>query len=204
MRSSDDNLPPGGPAEDAGAGTETPGAYQGEGYVEAPLSVEDAEARLRDFAALSDSEASFAGPDDESVISRRRDSRRGRHHEDRVDPHDEHYYGDYTRPRSPVWRWIVRIAVPVVFLGGVIAIVLVVLNSGILAGDTAVSPSPSVSASGGTVVKVTVYKVRKGDTLSQIAVRFGVSVDAILEANPTIDINNLSVGTKLKIPPPQQ
>jgi LysM repeat protein len=204
MRSSDDNRPPDGPADGAGAGNETPDAYLGEGYVEPPLSVEDAEARLRDFAALSDSEASFAGPEDELRRSPGRDSRRARGDEHRSEPRDEHYYGDYTRPRSSVWRWIVRIAVPIVFLAGVIAIVMVVLNSGILGGDTAASPSPSASPSKGTVVTVTIYKVKKGDTLSQIAVRFGVSVDRILEANPTIDINSLTVGTKLKIPPPQQ
>jgi LysM repeat protein len=99
----------------------------------------------------------------------------------------------------------VRIAVPIVFLGGVIAIVLVVLNSGVLDGTgAAVSPSPSVSPSkSATVVTVTVYKIKKGDTLSQIAERFGTTVDKILEANPTIDINSLSVGLKLKIPPPE-
>jgi membrane-bound lytic murein transglycosylase D len=68
----------------------------------------------------------------------------------------------------------------------------------------AVSPSPSISPSkSATVVTVRVYKIKKGDTLSQIAERFGTTVDKILEANPTIDINSLSVGLKVKIPPPE-
>jgi LysM repeat protein len=206
MSSSDENLPPDGPFEGAGADGDEPGPYQDEGYAEAPLSLEDAEARLRDFAALSDSEASFAGPDDETRRLGRREHRRGRREsrDERIaELHNEHYYGDYSHPTS-VWRWLIRIAVPVVFLGGVIALVVVVLNSGILGGEAAVSPSPSASVSNPSpAATLIVYKVKKGDTLSQIAERFGTTVDKILEANPTIDINNLSVGTKLKIPTQQ-
>ena len=47
------------------------------------------------------------------------------------------------------------------------------------------------------------YVVREGDTLSEIAARFGVSEQAILEANPLSDPNRLLVGQELIIPPAQ-
>ena len=47
------------------------------------------------------------------------------------------------------------------------------------------------------------YVVREGDTLSGIAARFGVSEEAIREANPLSDPNRLLVGQELIIPAPQ-
>jgi LysM repeat protein len=47
------------------------------------------------------------------------------------------------------------------------------------------------------------YVVREGDTLSGIAARFGVSENAILEANPLSDPDRLLVGQELVIPPAQ-
>ena len=44
------------------------------------------------------------------------------------------------------------------------------------------------------------YVVREGDTLSGIAARFGVSEQAILDANPRSDPNRLLVGEELMIP----
>jgi LysM repeat protein len=96
---------------------------------------------------------------------------------------------------------VVRIVAPLAFIGVVVALVLVVMNSGILNGDEPiVSPSPTVSPSDPAAVGERTYKVKKNDTLSQIAERFGTSVDKILEANPKINLNNLRVGQKLKIP----
>lgn len=45
------------------------------------------------------------------------------------------------------------------------------------------------------------YVVRDGDTLSGIAVQFGVSEDAILEENPLSNRDRLLVGQELVIPP---
>ncbi|MGC9598889.1 MAG: M23 family metallopeptidase [Minisyncoccia bacterium] len=45
------------------------------------------------------------------------------------------------------------------------------------------------------------YVVQKGDTLSQIASNFGISVDTIVSANPDVRAAALAVGTKLKILP---
>jgi LysM repeat protein len=44
------------------------------------------------------------------------------------------------------------------------------------------------------------YQVKSGDTLSGIADKFGVKLDALLAANPEVNANAMSVGTTLKIP----
>ena len=44
------------------------------------------------------------------------------------------------------------------------------------------------------------YDVQAGDTLSEIAERFGVSLDALVVANPDISPNSMSIGTTLNIP----
>ena len=44
------------------------------------------------------------------------------------------------------------------------------------------------------------YTVQKGDTISSIAVKFGVSMDDLQAANPEISPNAMSVGQVLKIP----
>lgn len=45
-----------------------------------------------------------------------------------------------------------------------------------------------------------VYVVQSGDTFYSIAVKFGVSVDAITAANPSINPNALSIGAEVVIP----
>ncbi len=46
------------------------------------------------------------------------------------------------------------------------------------------------------------YVVQSGDTLGQIAVRYGVNLNSIVEANQLSDPNQLEVGQVLLIPPP--
>jgi len=46
------------------------------------------------------------------------------------------------------------------------------------------------------------YAVQAGDTLGQIASRYGVGVDQIAQANSLVDVNVLAVGQSLNIPPP--
>ncbi len=45
-----------------------------------------------------------------------------------------------------------------------------------------------------------VYIVQKGDTLTQIAIRFGITVDELIQANNITDANSISVGDSLVIP----
>jgi LysM repeat protein len=46
------------------------------------------------------------------------------------------------------------------------------------------------------------YVVQSGDLLSAIAERCGVSVEAIVAINPTVDPNNIQIGQTILIPPP--
>ncbi len=45
-----------------------------------------------------------------------------------------------------------------------------------------------------------VYIIQPGDTLSSIAARFNVSLDALIAANPAVNPNNLAIGQELLIP----
>jgi len=45
-----------------------------------------------------------------------------------------------------------------------------------------------------------VYTIASGDTLSQIAEKFGVSLDALISENPSVNPSALPVGQTLKIP----
>lgn len=57
------------------------------------------------------------------------------------------------------------------------------------------TPTPTPSCPGGTL-----YTVVSGDTLSAIAARYGVSLRAIINANPGIDPDVISVGQQICIP----
>ena len=66
-----------------------------------------------------------------------------------------------------------------------------------LARPTVTAPKPAAPAPSRAE---TVYVVKSGDTLSEIAQKHGVKTAAILEANGLKDANKLSIGQKLKIP----
>jgi LysM repeat protein len=101
-----------------------------------------------------------------------------------------------------------------------IAALLIFLAPSFFAGGGTASPTPSASrtpgataaASGSPVATVTpappsgqeptVYTVVANDTVSGIAAKFGVTVEALLAANPQIkDPNQIAVGDKITIPP---
>lgn len=46
------------------------------------------------------------------------------------------------------------------------------------------------------------YEVQAGDTMGSIATEFGLTIDALLEANNLDDPNRLEAGTMLRIPGP--
>lgn len=50
--------------------------------------------------------------------------------------------------------------------------------------------------------QATEYSVLKGDTLSGIASKFGVTLKALQEANPGIEPTRLQIGQKIQVPPP--
>ena len=81
---------------------------------------------------------------------------------------------------------------------------------GIGGGGSASSASPSGSRPAATrsaaptieaAPTPVVYVIKKGDTLSKVANKFGVDLDALLAANPTIkDPNKISLGQQIVIP----
>ena len=72
--------------------------------------------------------------------------------------------------------------------------------------STSASPAPTATlvvetpAPTPTIVAAHTYRVKAGDTLSAIAARFGVSVDAIQQLNGIADPRLLQIGQVLKIP----
>ncbi len=75
------------------------------------------------------------------------------------------------------------------------------------ATQPAASPSPAASASpssspspGATVTPGSTYVVKSGDTLWDLAIEWGVTVEAIMAANNLANPNELSIGQELKVP----
>ncbi len=72
----------------------------------------------------------------------------------------------------------------------------------IVAGTTLVVPDestpPPAPASGGTDVRI--YVVQAGDTLYEIAQKYGMTVEALAQANNLVNPNVIVVGTRLKVP----
>ncbi len=57
-----------------------------------------------------------------------------------------------------------------------------------------VAPAPAPCPGGFT------YVIKPGDTFYKIARRFGITVDALIAANPGVDPNNLQIGQAICIP----
>jgi LysM repeat protein len=77
----------------------------------------------------------------------------------------------------------------------------------VVAASPSVEPSASVEPSPSAAATPTVYTVQSGDTLQRIANRFGVTLQAVLDANPQItDPNKIKIGDQITIPtgPPNQ
>jgi peptidoglycan DL-endopeptidase LytF len=96
-----------------------------------------------------------------------------------------------------------RYGAPIAFLLAVTIAVLLV-RSGLQADSTAVTGTT-------TVTTVTThprpvprrqrrfYKLRAGQTLSDVALRYDTTVDALLVLNPRVDPNALRVGQRIRI-----
>jgi LysM repeat protein len=62
------------------------------------------------------------------------------------------------------------------------------------------SAIPTATRTAAPTLTPVTYMIRSGDTLTDIAIEFNVSVDAIMEANDITDPNSLSAGDVLVIP----
>lgn len=67
---------------------------------------------------------------------------------------------------------------------------------GTLGGPGATAPAEPSAAAAGT----TEYKIAKGDTPLKIARKFGITLDALREANPNLNDRRLQIGQPLTIP----
>jgi LysM repeat protein len=103
-------------------------------------------------------------------------------------------------------RMVARIAAPVVFLVAVVALLSIVSQSGIIGGkaEPLITPTPKASKTkstgNATQHSYRIYVVKSGDTLSGIAVKFGVSTSDLETLNPKISSSTLVVGAKVKVP----
>ena len=102
-----------------------------------------------------------------------------------------------------------RLLAPVALVAAALALFAVVTSSN--GGDTAESnatPTPTATATatperkrgGGGATSGETYTVEPGDTPLAIAEETGVDYDALLEANPDLDANALTVGEELVLP----
>jgi LysM repeat protein len=102
-----------------------------------------------------------------------------------------------------------------IVLGVLIAVIVVALGSLVLAnagsegrqgGTRKQSPiaknAPTAVAASTTTGAPIAYQVERGDTLTAIATRFGVSAAAIVAVNQIADQDHLTEGQSLLIPPP--
>jgi len=65
-----------------------------------------------------------------------------------------------------------------------------------------VEPTPAPEASASPTAGST-YTVKKNDTMWAIAAKFGITVEALRAANPTVVPTKMRIGTVLVIPPKQ-
>ena len=97
-------------------------------------------------------------------------------------------------------RVVARIAAPVVFLIAVIALIGIVVQSGVMSSDEpATTPTVKASKAGGSAKVTKKYVVKSGDSLSSIAVRFSTSTSELQTLNPDLG-NTLVVGTRIVVP----
>ena len=107
------------------------------------------------------------------------------------------------------WRGEVkRYGAPAAFLAAVTIAVLLVrsgLQTKASPGTTSVSTTQSTPTSTGATTGTTTatqkqfYRLRSGETLSDVAIRFSTTVDDLLALNPGIEPTNLNVGQRIRV-----
>jgi peptidoglycan DL-endopeptidase LytE len=99
------------------------------------------------------------------------------------------------------WRAeLTRYAAPVAFLAAVTIAVLLV-RSGL---ETRSSPGPTTIASTSATTttphrRPRYYRLRAGETLSDVALRFNTTVEKLLALNPRIKPTQLTVGQRVRV-----
>jgi LysM repeat protein len=102
------------------------------------------------------------------------------------------------RRRRPLWP---RLLAPFAFLAAVFAIFSLTVDSGILdKADGGKTGPKKPAASSSAKPKVKIYVVKSGDTVSQIAARFGTTSEELMRLNPTMSAMTVNPGQKIKLP----
>ena len=103
------------------------------------------------------------------------------------------------------WRaGLARYAAPAAFLAAVTIAVLLV-RAGLESGSrstttvTQARPASTASTTGVGRARRRYYRLRQGETISDVAVRFGTTVEALLALNPGIKPNALEVGRRIRV-----
>ncbi len=92
-----------------------------------------------------------------------------------------------------------RIAAPVVFLVAVIALLGIVVQSGVMNDSREPVAKPAAKATKSTSVTKK-YVVKSGDSWSSIALRFNTSVKELRALNPDLSASTLVVGVRIVVP----
>ena len=103
------------------------------------------------------------------------------------------------RRRFSIWSVVAPLGVVAV------AAVAVLLVLGALHAPPPPKERPAATAAAAPKLDASVpatYRVRKGDTLSGIAERYGVSTDWILSLNPQLDPMALAIGQRINLREP--
>ncbi len=105
-----------------------------------------------------------------------------------------------SRPRYSVWTVVAPIALIGVFALAALLVVTTLQETPAQPAEVAVEVVADETATLDPSVP-DVYRIRKGDTLSTIAERYGVEEDMIRELNPTLDPLNLMPGERIRLRP---
>lgn len=171
-----------------------------------PLSSEDPDAALQRLESMGASGSAKSAPVASATAA---PTTRGGAPSDRARPMGSATGTPRSRPRPAAApsssRVVVRIAAPVVFLIAIIALIGIVVQSGVIggAGEPTPTPTPKVTKTkGGSATQpgTKKYIVKSGDSLSGIADKFNTSVSELQTLNPKLDTTTLSVGVKIVVP----
>jgi LysM repeat protein len=108
--------------------------------------------------------------------------------------------------RSRGWRAEVkRYAAPVAFLAAVTIAVLLV-RSGLHSDSPSSSPTTVAKTSTAPTTTPTprhrrpkYYRLRAGETISDVAIRFNTTVEKLLNLNPKIEPTQLTIGQRIRV-----
>jgi LysM repeat protein len=94
-----------------------------------------------------------------------------------------------------------RYGAPAAFLAAVTVAVLLV-RAGLDTGSTTTTPTTSTRTALTTTTparRPSFYRLRQGETISDVALRFDTTVERLLALNPGIDPNALEVGRRIRV-----